>query len=46
MARKRTPEEIRKLKERGLIDVGTTYLPLTGAERVLRRPRNWTEEDD
>lgn len=46
MPRTRTPEEIRALKARGLIDVGTTYLPFTGAERKLRRKNNWTNDDD
>lgn len=40
MPRHRTPEEVRRLKERGVIDVGTSYLPVVGFDRKPRH-RFW-----
>lgn len=34
MRRERSPEEVRRLKEQGIFDVGTSYLPIHGRSKV------------
>lgn len=45
MPRKRTPEEIRRLKKRGLFDVGTSYLRVGGFSKEPKQTY-WDEEDE
>jgi len=40
MPRQRTDEEIRRLQERGIFDVGTTYIRTRGFERIPKH-RFW-----
>ena len=44
MPRKRSPEEVRRLKAEGIFDVGTSYLPIGGFERITPKKR-WDEEE-
>lgn len=45
MPRKRTPEEVRRLKERGLFDPGTTYIRVGGFSKEPKH-RFWDREDE
>lgn len=45
MTRKRTPEEVRRLKELGAFDVGRTYIRMGGFSRIPKY-KPWDEEDE
>lgn len=44
MARKRTPEEVRRLKKLGAFDVGRTYTPIGGFSRIPKQTY-WDDPD-